>query len=379
MIEEKKKPPICSAISSLAETAWQVALMLGCWATTEHKTIKGRDTKGSTDTINSPISSCPGFSVKANDCLQQILCRTAKLLGAAQGRGSAEGVPSGWNLTRCPAAAAQLSSGASLACFPWGWWERKWIWVSLWLPFGTHIWASYRPHSLVLQSCSSLPTASLCSTPLYEDFSQATFLPFPLPSCRQVSALSDRKCLWMLSDLFMGLSRHITGQTTCRNKWLLILPSVAKTPLEGKCRRSEQKLESSRGFWGSKSSNREVVVNFSPVQTKPKTNKQKNAPSKLSVGNLLATVLSSGRKIWSQSSLECVRGWSQPGECCSHCGSWANLEAALPPAMNLIFLVLYLVLNLGKTGEAWPDKQLRLPQPLVLPSVVTIRQNLTQV
>lgn len=47
--------------------------------------------------------------------------------------------------------------------------------------------------------------------------------------------------------------------------------------------------------------------------------------------------------------------------------------------MSLIFLVLYLFLNLGKTGEARPDKQLKLPQPLVLPGVVAIWQNLTQV
>ena len=47
--------------------------------------------------------------------------------------------------------------------------------------------------------------------------------------------------------------------------------------------------------------------------------------------------------------------------------------------MNLIFLVLYLLLNLGKTGEARPDKQLTLPQPLELSGVVTIWQNLTQV
>lgn len=71
--------------------------MLGCWAITEHKTIKGGNAKGSTDTINSPISSHPGFSVKASDCLQQILCRAAKLLGAAQGSRSADSVPSGWN------------------------------------------------------------------------------------------------------------------------------------------------------------------------------------------------------------------------------------------------------------------------------------------
>lgn len=93
--------------------------MLGCWAITEHKTIKGTGTKGSTDTINYPISSRPGSSVKASDCLQQILCGAAKLLGAAQGRGSAEGVPSSWNFARCPAATTQLSRGALLACFPW--------------------------------------------------------------------------------------------------------------------------------------------------------------------------------------------------------------------------------------------------------------------
>lgn len=90
--------------------ALQVAPMLGCWAITERKTIKGRDTKGSTDTIRSQISSHPGFSVKASDCLQQILCRAAKLLGAAQERESTEGVPSRWKFTCCLAASAQPSS-----------------------------------------------------------------------------------------------------------------------------------------------------------------------------------------------------------------------------------------------------------------------------
>ena len=59
--------------------------MMGCWAITSHKTIKGRGTKGSTDTNSSSVSSHPGFWVQEIDCLQQLLCRSAKKLGVAQG------------------------------------------------------------------------------------------------------------------------------------------------------------------------------------------------------------------------------------------------------------------------------------------------------
>lgn len=189
----------------------QVALMLGCWAIAEHKTIKGRDTKGSTDTISYPISSHPGFSVKASDCLQQILCRAAKLLGAAQERGSTEGVPSRWKLTCCLAASAQPSS-AQLRSI-----------VSLFSlrPVGEKVNLSFFvaaiqcPHPSEWSSsqfgfvpCSSLPTFSFWSTPVW-----------------------------------------------------VFLSSVSKKTLKGKCRRSGETLQSHRGIQDCKSSNREVIVN----------------------------------------------------------------------------------------------------------------------